>query len=51
MPGLTLMALFGSSGEKMERIVGVESVDTIIDAARTRFFARAVADPTAIGDL
>ena len=28
---------------------GVESVDTIIDTAQTRFFTRVVADPTAIG--
>ena len=36
---------------KFGGIVGVESVDTIMDAAQTRFFARAVVDPTAIGDL
>ena len=35
----------------MERIAGVEPVDTILDGAQTWFFARAVADPTAIGDL
>ena len=35
----------------MERIAGVEPVDTILDGAQTRFFARAVADPAAIGDL
>ena len=40
-----------SSGEKIERIAGVEPVNTILDAAQTRFFARAVADPEAIGDL
>ena len=44
-------AAYGSSGEKVERIAGVESVDTILDGAQTRFFARAVADPSAIGDL
>jgi len=44
-------AAYGSSGEKVERIAGVEAVDTILDGAQTRFFARAVADPTAIGDL
>ena len=40
-------AAYGSSGEKVERIVGVdpvESVDTIMDAAQTKLFARAVAD-------
>ena len=42
---------YGSSGEKVERTAGVESVDAILDGAQTRFFARAVADPTAIGDL
>ena len=45
----------GSSGEKIERIAieriaGVVQVHTIMDAAQTRFFARAVADPSAIGD-
>ena len=44
-------AAYGSSGEKVERIAGVEPVDTILDGAQTRFFARAVADPAAIGDL
>ena len=44
-------AAYGCSEEKVERIAGVESVDTILDGAQTRFFTRAVADPTAIGDL
>ena len=44
-------AAYGSSGEKIERIAGVEPVNTILDATQTRFFARAVADPEAIGDL
>ena len=44
-------AAYGSSGEKVQKIAGVESVDTILDAAQTRFFARAVADPSALGDL
>ena len=44
-------AAYGSSGVKVERITGVESVNTIINVAQTRFFPRAVADPTAIGDL
>ena len=44
-------AAYRSSGEKVERIAGVEPVDTILDGAQTRFFARAVADPAAIGDL
>ena len=35
----------------MEKIAGVEPVDTILDGAQTWFFTRAVADPTAIGDL
>ena len=30
---------------------GVEPVDMILDGAQTRFFTRAVADPTAVGDL
>ena len=42
---------YGSSGEKVEKITGVKPVDTILDAAQTRFFARAVADPSAIVDL
>ena len=52
-PGLRTCtgAAYGSSGEKVERIARVESVDTIMDAAQTRFFARAVADPAAISDL
>ena len=29
----------------------MEPVDTILDGVQTLFFARAVADPTAIGDL
>ena len=44
-------AAYGSSGGKVERIVGVESVDTTMDAAQTRFFARAVVDLAAIGDF
>ena len=44
-------AAYGSYGKRVEKIAGVESVDTIMDAAQTRCFARAVADPTAIGDL
>ena len=44
-------AAYRSSGEKVEKIAGVEPVDTILDRAQTRFFARAVADPAAIGDL
>ena len=31
--------------------MGVESVNMIMDAAQTRFFARVVAGPMAIGDL
>ena len=34
-------AAYGPCGEKVERIMGVESEDTIMDAAQTRFFARA----------
>ena len=37
--------------ENAERIAGVELIDTIMEAAQTRFFERAVADPAAIGDL
>ena len=44
-------AAYGSAGEKVERVAGVEPVDTILDGAQTQFFARVVADPTAIGDL
>ena len=44
-------AAYGSSGEKVERIAKVEPVDTILDGAQTWFFARAVADSTAIRDL
>ena len=36
---------------KVEKIAGVEAVDTIMEAAQARFFARAVADPSAVGDL
>ena len=42
---------YGSLTEKVERIVGVEPVDTILDGAQTQFFARVVADPTAIRNL
>ena len=35
----------------MERVAGVELVDTILDEAQTRFFTRVVADPIAVGDL
>ena len=44
-------AAYRSLGEKVERIVGVEPVDMILDRAQTQFFARVVADPTVIGDL
>ena len=37
--------------DHLEKIAGVEAVDTIMEAAQTRFFARAVADPSAVGDL
>ena len=32
-------------------MAGVEPVDTILDGGQTRFFPRAVVDPTAVGDL
>ena len=32
----------------VEKITGVESVDTIMDTTQTRFFARAVADPRSV---
>lgn len=44
-------AAYGSSGIKVERIAGVEPVNTIMEAVQTRFFARVVVDPLAIGDL
>ena len=44
-------AAYGSLGEKVEKVAEVEPVDTILDGAQTRFFARAVADPTVIGEL
>ena len=43
-------ASYGSSGTKVEKIAGIEAVDTIMEAAQ-RFFARAVADPSAVGNL
>ena len=41
----------GTSEEKVEKIAGVELVDSILVATQAGFFASAVADPRGIGHL
>ena len=44
-------AVQGSSMEKVNRIAGVEEVDTIMRASQVRFIARSMADPSGVGDM
>ena len=44
-------AVQGSSIEKVNRIAGVEEVDTIMRASQVRFIARSMADPSGVGDM
>ena len=44
-------AVQGSSIEKVDKITGVEDVDTTMKSAQTRFVARSIADPTGVGDI
>ena len=37
--------------EKVNRIAGVEGVDTIMRASQVRFVARSMADPSGVGDM
>ena len=37
--------------EKVNRIAGVEEVDTIMRASQARFIARSMADPSGVGDM
>ena len=44
-------AVQGSSMEKVNKIPGVEEVDTIMRASQARFVARSMADPSGVGDM
>ena len=44
-------AVQGSSMEKVNRIVGVEEVDTIMRASQARFVARSIADPSGVENM
>ena len=44
-------AVQGSSIEKVNRIAGVEEVDTIMRASQVRFVARSMADPLGVGNM
>ena len=44
-------AVQGSSIEKINKIAGVEEVDTIIRASQARFVARSMADPSRVWDI
>ena len=44
-------AVQGSSIEKINKIAGVEEVDTIIRASQARFVVRSMADPSRVWDI
>ena len=44
-------AVQGSSMEKVNKIAGVEDVETIMRANQARFIARCMADPAGVGDI